>query len=92
MRPPPQECPHCGAEVPRGAACCPTCGSDEKTGWSEDAIHSSPAVPEEGDFDYEDFVRREFGGQDPRPRGISWFWWVVACVLLVVSLFFLLRW
>jgi hypothetical protein len=29
------ECPHCGADVPRGATACPVCGSDEETGWSE---------------------------------------------------------
>ena len=30
-------CPNCGAEVPLGALACPECGSDEKTGWSEEA-------------------------------------------------------
>ena len=37
-------CPHCGAEVPRKALACPSCGSDENTGWSEEAryIHLLP--------------------------------------------------
>jgi hypothetical protein len=30
-------CPHCGADVPFDAAACPECGSDEETGWSQDA-------------------------------------------------------
>jgi hypothetical protein len=30
-------CPHCGAEVPARALACPECGSDEETGWSENA-------------------------------------------------------
>lgn len=32
-------CPHCEAEVPLGAAACPECGSDEKTGWSENTVY-----------------------------------------------------
>ncbi len=31
-------CPNCGEEVPIKAKSCPGCGSDEKTGWSEDTI------------------------------------------------------
>lgn len=91
MAPAPEVCPNCGADVPRGASCCPGCGSDAKTGWSDEVSSSSPAIPD-SDFDYNDYVRREFGGPDPRPRGISWFWWMIACVLVVLSLFALLRW
>lgn len=32
-------CPNCGAEVPWGALACPECGSDEETGWSEEATY-----------------------------------------------------
>jgi len=31
------ECPNCGGIVRAGAAACPHCGSDERTGWSEEA-------------------------------------------------------
>jgi hypothetical protein len=30
-------CPHCGADVPFDAPACPQCGSDEGTGWSQNA-------------------------------------------------------
>ncbi|MEM9776942.1 MAG: hypothetical protein AAF902_20360 [Chloroflexota bacterium] len=30
-------CPNCYADVPWYAAACPECGSDEETGWAEDA-------------------------------------------------------
>lgn len=30
-------CPHCGASVPPDATACPECGSDDQTGWSEQA-------------------------------------------------------
>jgi hypothetical protein len=41
-------------------------------------------------FNYDDFVKREFGdGEHRRPSGLNWFWWVVAVILIVV---FLLVW
>jgi hypothetical protein len=86
----PEICPNCGAEVPQRAKACPECGSDEKTGWSEAAAASGLNLPDE-EFDYDDFTKREFGGQTPKPRGIAWFWWVVGVVILVVLLRLLLR-
>ena len=85
----PEICPNCGAEVPRGAKACPECGSDEKTGWSETAYADNLGLPDE-EFDYDDFVKREFGGET-KPRGISWFWWVVAVVVLLGMLWLLFR-
>lgn len=79
----PDVCPHCGATVPPEAAACPECGSDEKTGWSDEASAQSLDLPDE-EFDYEDFVQREFAGGKPKPRGIPWFWWVVAVVLIAL--------
>ncbi|MDW8309182.1 MAG: zinc-ribbon domain-containing protein [Verrucomicrobiales bacterium] len=78
----PEICPVCGAEVPRGAKACPECGSDEQTGWSEQARYDGLDLPEE-EFDHEDFVRREFGSPSPIPRGVHWFWWWVAAGLVV---------
>lgn len=79
---PPMICPHCGAEVPPKARACPECGSDEETGWSEQAQTGGLDLPEEN-FDYEDYVKREFRGERALPRGIHWFWWVVAIALVV---------
>lgn len=81
---PPEICPNCGAEVPPSAKACPECGSDEQTGWSEAAETGGLDLPEEH-FDYDEFVKREFGGDRPMPHGIHWFWWLVA-VLLVLGL------
>jgi hypothetical protein len=80
----PEVCPACGANVPRGAKACPGCGSDEQTGWSEEALASGLDLPDE-EFDYDDFTKREFGGATAKPRGISWLWWVVAVVILIVA-------
>ena len=47
-------------------------------------------LPEES-FDYDAYVKREFGAKDPRPRGISWIWWLTAVLLLAAGVFWWLR-
>ena len=83
----PDVCPNCGAKVPPGAQACPECGSDEKTGWSEQARYDNLGLPDEH-FDYDDFAKREFGGERVVPRGIHWVWWVTALVLVLLFLLF----
>lgn len=39
------DCPNCGTEVPMKAKSCPDCGSDEKTGWSEDTMYDGLDLP-----------------------------------------------
>ena len=86
----PEICPNCGAEVPRNAKVCPECGSDETTGWSDAAATDGLDLPQEN-FDYEDFVQREFGPKRHMPRGIHWVYWCVAVVMLFVILIFWLK-
>jgi hypothetical protein len=88
LKMPPETCPNCGADVPRAAKACPECGSDEKTGWSEEAPADGLDLPDDK-FDYGDFVQREFGGKKPIPRGLHWFWWLIA---LLVAAAFLALW
>jgi hypothetical protein len=86
---PPEICPNCGAEVPPRALCCPECGADEKSGWSDRAQTQRLGLPDE-EFDYDRYVREEFGEPDRpsavRPRGIGRLWWVVAAVLVLLFL------
>jgi uncharacterized membrane protein YvbJ len=86
----PDNCPNCGADLPRNARVCPECGSDEKTGWSEYAQRENLGLPDEN-FDYEDFVKREFGGKKPLPRGQHWFWWIIGVLVVGAILFMFLR-
>jgi RNA polymerase subunit RPABC4/transcription elongation factor Spt4 len=79
---PPVTCPNCGAVVPRKARCCPECGADENSGWSDSAQADRLGIPEEN-FDYERFVKEEFG-REPKPRGIFWIWWVTALILVLL--------
>ncbi len=72
--------------MPRQAKACPKCGSDERTGWSVEARTDGLDLPDQ-EFDYEDFVEREFGGGNPaKPRGIGWLWWAVAIAVVVAFL------
>ena len=86
----PEVCPNCGADVPPSAKACPECGACEETGWSEEAAASHLGIPDEN-FDYEDFTKREFGSEKPMPRGVTWFWWIVGLVLLIVLVLLFLR-
>ena len=74
--------------MPAGAKACPECGSDEQTGWSEEAETGGLDLPGD-EFDYDRFVKEEFGSKSPMPTGIHWGWWLVAVILVVL---FLLYW
>jgi hypothetical protein len=86
----PEICPNCGATVPRNAKACPECGSDEQTGWSDATETDGLDLPDEN-FDYDNFVKKEFGSKSPVPHGIKWFWWLIALLVLVAFLFLCLR-
>jgi uncharacterized membrane protein YvbJ len=79
----PDVCPVCGEEVPRGALACTECGADHNSGWREDAdAYDAVDLPDE-DFNYDRFVREEFGSA-PQPAGVKTFLWIAAIVLIVV--------
>jgi uncharacterized membrane protein YvbJ len=89
--PAPETCPNCGADVPARAKSCPECGADEKTGWSEEAYASKLDLPDES-FDYNEFVEHELEPKKkPMPRGIHWFWWLVAIAVVAVFVLAMMR-
>lgn len=83
-------CPNCGATVPPKAKACPECGADDETGWSEDAYAPHIDLPGE-EFNYDDYVKREFESKDAVPHGISKFWWIVAVLITVLMLYLFFR-
>ena len=87
-------CPNCGAEVPASAKACPECGSDEKTGWSANTIYDGTGIEDPGEFDYEDWKRREVEGRSPRRTRKHWLWGVVGVMILLalVWLFVVRQW
>ena len=78
----PEICPVCGEDVPNGAVACPECGADHNSGWREEVeSYDATGLPEE-DFDYNEFVRREFGTAS-KPATIRTVWWVTAILVIV---------
>jgi hypothetical protein len=92
----PDLCPNCGALVPPKARACPECGADEETGWSDRAQAQRLDLPDD-DFNYDEFVREEFGdgggrgrsnlGARVKPAGLHWVWWVVGILLVLAMLY-----
>jgi uncharacterized membrane protein YvbJ len=81
---PPDICPVCGADVPSDAKVCPECGADEETGWSEKARYDAMGIPtDEEDFDYDEFVKREFDGARPK-RKLQRLWTIVAIAVVLL--------
>ena len=81
-------CPHCGAAVPGGAEACPECGSDSATGWAEDAETWGAGMPgsDDDDFDYDEFVEREFGSTRDRTLAIPlWLMIIVLCLAVFIA-------
>lgn len=89
-------CPVCGHEVRAGAAACPECGADERTGWNLEEPAWLPDTAgydtEAGDdFDYQAFLRREFGEGESGGRSRLWppgplFWRSLAASLALIGL------
>ena len=73
--------------VPGRAKSCPECGSDDETGWADDAVCQRLGLPDDS-FDHEEFVREEFGERrrELKPVGVAWLWWLVALLLVATFL------
>jgi len=81
-------CPVCGEDVPQTALACPECGADHASGWREDAATYDAVDLPETDFNYDEFVKQEFGSSQ-RPT-IKTVWWITAILLvaLLVAVYF----
>ena len=77
--------------MPRGALACPECGADERSGWQEEADATGGLDLPDEEFDYGEFVQREFGEPQVKPEGIGWAWWAAAVAALLAFAAMLLR-
>lgn len=83
---PPEICPVCGAAVPRSAVACPECGADADTGWNDEkTVYDGTDLPDT-EFNYDEYVKREFGdtGETARTRTRLWLGLAVLVLLAIV--------
>jgi hypothetical protein len=81
----PKVCPVCGEDVPPKALACPECGACHNSGWKEDAdTYDGLDLPDD-EFDYDEYVKKEFG-DDQGPAQGNAIWWVTALVILLILL------
>lgn len=80
-------CPFCG-RVARVGRPCPGCAGKRKQGkrpakksWEQEAAADGLDLPDE-EFDYDDFVSREFGHAPHRRIGVKWYWWLLGLIAL----------
>ena len=89
-------CPSCDSEV-RVGGICPKCGPPKRRttkgvkaikvarrapeSWKQDESMDGLDLPDD-DFDYDEFIEREFGDKPHRRLGIKWYWWLTAAVVL----------
>lgn len=79
-------CPFCECEVRVGEPC-PGCAEKAKRTILKKRSrqqHQSPDgldLPDD-DFNYEDYIAREFGRVPHRALGIKWYWWMLGFAVL----------
>lgn len=96
MKPDTYLCPGCDQEVRVGSRGCTRChpsathrkrpkaaAKRARRSWEQDASYDGLDLPAE-DFDYDDFVAREFGGMPHRRIGVAWYWWLTAVIVIVL--------
>jgi len=79
-------CPCCGGQVEANARACPDCGSDERTGWSENTYLDGLDLPEMDESDYEEMLTKEFSPKKPKSCVE---WKTVVGVILLIAMFLL---
>ncbi len=84
--PPPEICPVCGEDVPRNAAACPGCGADHDTGWNEEATATDGLDLPDGEFDYDEFVKREFADELAPGGWRRQMLWIAAGLIVLLAL------
>lgn len=82
-------CPVCGEEVKRGRKSCRACGASDSDGW--DSHSGGELADTSGEFDYEDYVEREFQVRDGNPPfskrdSIKFVIWLILVAMLLGAL------
>lgn len=85
-------CPSCGSEVRVGSQCAGCAKKPSKKGktspkrakksWEQDGSLDGLDLPND-EFDYDQFVEREFGKSPHAKLGVKWYWWLLGVIVLV---------
>ena len=78
-------CPGCGDEVKVGSKGCPKCNRLDPWEIEGNDIYDGLDLPDD-DFDYDEFVDREFGKSVSTNR-LKFVWWISAVILLIALIF-----
>lgn len=88
----PFHCPECGADVSPNALGC-RCGARKVDGqWVASETYDGVDLPDEEDFDYDEFVAREFGEGKSEKSFREVFWWLVALLTLIAFVWISFGW
>lgn len=88
------QCPSCDKMVRVGTQCArcsqkksvkktPKRPTEKRKSWEQDSSLDGLDLGDE-DFDYDDFVQKEFGQAPHKKIGIAWYWYAVAVILLLL--------
>ena len=84
-------CPFCDCEVRVGAPC-PGCAKKQrrpnpppKPSWRQEAGADGLDLPD-AEFDYNEYVAREFGRLPHRRIGVAWYWWLLGVLVLAAMI------
>lgn len=83
-------CPYCDSEVQVGRPCA-KCerkakkSKRRKKSWEQDPSADGLDLPDD-DFEYNEFVAKEFGASPHRQTGLKWYWWALAIAIFVAML------
>jgi hypothetical protein len=80
-------CPHCGEVLIGDPTNCRRCGADEETGWASDSATAGLGLPDD-EFDYDEFMREEFG--TGRRRWLPALWIVTGVLAALLAVLMLL--
>lgn len=85
MEPPTYRCPFCDREARVGEPCAGCAAKGRRPpkprSWEQAPGADGLDLPD-GDFDYDDFIAREFGGKPHRRIGVKWYWWLLGVIVL----------
>ncbi len=82
-------CPFCDQEVRVGQPC-PGCAKKTKPkppkkrakkSWEQSSTYDGLNLPDD-DFDYDEFISREFGKAPHKTLGLAWYWWLLGVLVL----------